>query len=272
MNQISIRAKHIVYILVVALLFLVWSFIYRFPLCRFAVYIDQSRTVATMYPGRKQWKTLGMDKLSDDNMQYIQRPHLMLFGRLYWSSPNSDGPVPTQDLICIGEVTESVEETPVRDFQGYFIDEGTKIYYDQRFPQILYLDSPSYMIRYATEEASRDYLYYGGTVYVSVASLRSWEYEGYQNDYVPFYGEEISQMPEIPQGAVCPEGAVYLGETKFIGYNKFVYDEFECNQYCLKPSPIYQDRDDPRILYLTDYSSSGVCDMIYVPLLGEPPS
>ena len=79
-------------------------------------------------------------------------------------------------------------------------------------------------------------------------------------------------MPEIPQGAVCPEGAVYLGETKFIGYNKFVYDEFECNQYCLKPSPIYQDRDDPRILYLTDYSSSGVCDMIYVPLLGEPPS
>ena len=113
MNQISIRAKHIVYILVVALLFLVWSFIYRFPLCRFAVYIDQSRTVATMYPGRKQWKTLGMDKLSDDNMQYIQRPHLMLFGRLYWSSPNSDGPVPTQDLICIGEVTESVEESVI---------------------------------------------------------------------------------------------------------------------------------------------------------------
>ena len=54
-----------------------------------------------------------MDKLSDDNMQYIQRPHLMLFGRLYWSSPNSDGPVPTQDLICIGEVTESVEESVI---------------------------------------------------------------------------------------------------------------------------------------------------------------
>ena len=235
---------------------------------------EKSRPVP-IYPGRRFWKTLDRDQRPDEsneNVQCIQRPHLMLFGKLYWLSGDADGPVPTQELVYIGEVAEEVDETPVHDFQGYFIDEGTKIYYDKRFPQIVYLDSPSYMIRCATEEASKDYLYYNGTVYVSMTSVCSWDYESYQHDYVPLYGDSTYATQEIPEGAVCPEGAVYLGDTKFIGYNKFVHDEFECNQYDLKPSPIYQDRDDPRILYLTDYSLSGICGMIYVPILGTPPS
>lgn len=89
------------------------------------------------------------------------RSHLMVNNQLYWSSAYPvDNLFSESEFVCIGEVEEEVHSTPTANFQAYNIASGTKIYYSHEFPRIAYVESSTIPYRFATAEASIDYLFY----------------------------------------------------------------------------------------------------------------
>lgn len=189
----------------------------------------------------------------DDNLEVTgMRPHLMVNDQLYWLSAHpTDRSFSEGNFIYIGEVGTEVYDTPKRNFQAYKIAEGTKVYYDSQLPHVVYLKTSASAApyRYATVEASKDYLYHDETVYVSLSSC-GWDYESYINNYIPIYGEQIT-VDKIP------EDSIYIGDTRFVGYNMFVFDELETNAFQY-PVSVYQDRNNSKLLYVGD------SNMIYV--------
>lgn len=182
------------------------------------------------------------------------RGHLMVNDRLYWSSAYPpDNAVLESNYTCIGEVTEEVCSTPTANFQAYNISKGAKIYYSPEYPQIVYVDSGKMPHRFATVEASKDYLYYNQVVYASLNSLCGWEYENYKKYYAPAYGD-LMAVEHIPADAI------YIGNSTFAGYNMFVSEELQTNAYP-KSGPVFQDHNNPNMLYV------GENHMIYVPVL-----
>lgn len=180
------------------------------------------------------------------------RPHLMLNDEIYWSSVHpSDNYFLPQNLVLIGEVTEAASDKASKNFQGYFLGVGDKIYYDSMWPQVVFVDSGGLMMRrYATVEASMDYIYHNQRVYVALDDLNGWDLDNYRIAYEPIYGN-VFWRDKLPENAVC------LGDTSFVGYNRFVYNELESNAFA-KPTAVYQDFDDPDMLY------AGERNMIYV--------
>ena len=128
----------------------------------------------------------------------------------------------------------------------------TQVYFDDRFPHIVYLKTASLFDCYVTADMSMDYVYFTGNTYVSLSSLCSWDYERYKDCYVPIYGDEILKS-ELPMSAQL------VGETVFVGYHMPVTDELETNAF-REPVPVYKDNTDINMLYV------GNNNMIYVPL------
>ena len=186
---------------------------------------------------------------SDENF----RPHIMVRNQIYWLSAHPcDESVSQASLTYIGLVEEKVATHPKHDFQAYGITEGTQVYLDDRFPNIIYLKAGNVFDCYATGEMSMDYVYFTGNIYVSLSSLCSWEYEQYKDHYVPIYGDEISK-PDLPISAQL------VGETVFVGHHMPVTGELETNAFC-DPVSVYRDNTALNIL------SVGNNNMIYVPL------
>lgn len=181
------------------------------------------------------------------------RPHIMVSDQIYWLSayPCNES-ISQRVLTHIGQVEEEVATHPEHDFQAYGITEGTQVYFDNRFPYMVYLKTDSLFDCYVTADMSMDYVYFAGNTYVSLSSLCSWDYERYKNHYVPIYGDEILE-PELPMSAQL------VGETVFVGYHMPVTDELETNAF-REPVPVYKDNTDLNMLYV------GKNNMIYVPL------
>lgn len=181
------------------------------------------------------------------------RPHIMVSGQIYWLSeyPCNES-ISQRVLTHIGQVEEKVATHPEHDFQAYGITEGTQVYFDNRFPHIVYLKEDSSFVCYVTADMCMDYVYFAGNTYVSLSSLCSWDYERYKDYYAPIYGDEILK-PKLPISAQP------VGETVFVGYHMPVTDELETNAFC-EPVPVYKDNTDLNMLYV------GKNNMIYVPL------
>ncbi len=181
------------------------------------------------------------------------RSHIFVNDQLYWSSAYpTDNTFLEGNFSVIGIVQTEVFYTPTINFQAYGVKEGSKIYYDNQFPQLLYVETSTALYRYATIDASKDYLYHDGITYVSLASMCSWDYECYNNNYIHLYGEHINTN-------TLPNNVKYIGQTKFVGYNMFVFNELESNSFQNSAS-VYQNPDNPNLLYV------GNNKMIYVPL------
>ena len=75
-----------------------------------------------------------------------------------------------RELTYIGQVEEEVVTHPEHDFQAYGITEGTQVYFDDRFPHIVYLKTDSLFDCYVTADMSMDYVYFTGNTYVSSVS------------------------------------------------------------------------------------------------------
>lgn len=180
--------------------------------------------------------------------------HVMVNNRIYWASsyPNNTDYL-KHNLVYIGSVEKNLNVTPTDNFQAYDIPVGTEIYYDSASPQIIYLcaSTSKSMQRFATWEACMDYVFHNEKVYVSLASLCSWDYERYTEDFLPVYGENV-------QTNYLPKNALFLGNTVFVGYNEFVTHELDINSLPHSES-VYQDFDNPCVLYV------GEKNMIYVP-------
>lgn len=194
-----------------------------------------------------------MESDSHQESETSFRPHIMVSDQIYWLSayPCNES-ISQRVLTHIGQVEEEVATHPEHDFQAYGITEGTQVYFDNRFPYIVYLKTDSLFDCYVTADMSMDYVYFAGNTYVSLSSLCSWDYERYKNHYVPIYGDEILE-PELPMSAQL------VGETVFVGYHMPVTDELETNAF-REPVPVYKDNTDLNMLYV------GKNNMIYVPL------
>ncbi len=194
---------------------------------------------------------------NDDIGSMAVRPHLMVNNQIYSSSsyPPDLNFFNEKNFVCIGKVEAVTYNTPTKNFEACNIEKGAKIYYDEQFPHIIYVDGAYSPYRYATAAASQEYIYYDNTVYVSLSSLCGWNYDSYVRDYIPIYGNNIAVIG-------VPEDAIYIGETKFVGYNMFVSNELETNEYN-HPISVYQDCKNSNILYAGD-DKTGEYSKIYV--------
>ena len=192
-----------------------------------------------------------------DDLPFAMRSHIMVNNQIYWSSAYPpDFIFYTGNFDIIGEVEEKVDDTPKKDFQAHGIEKGSPIYYDSQIPYLVYVKTVSAPYRYATVEASQEYIYHDNIVYVSLSSLCGWDYDSYVRDYIPIYGDDIAVIG-------VPENTIYIGETNFIGYNMFVFAELETNEYN-HSVPVYQDGNNPNILYAGDCNTTVDYLKIYV--------
>lgn len=181
---------------------------------------------------------------STGRMSFYRPPEIMVNDRVYATTEYSaDFVFYRGDFKVIGQVREAVgdREMLTENFQAYGIEEGTKIYYDNQIPYMVYAERNLWYTRLVTEEMHGAFLYHNSMVYVALIRL---DYDECQRFYRPIYGDE-DLVSEIP------EDAIYLGETRFVGYNMRVERELESSHF-YRPQAIYQDRHNPGKLYAGD--------------------
>lgn len=185
---------------------------------------------------------------------YLSRNEFMVNGESFMSSGYAEyGSFYDKGFHLAGTIESETSGVPTQDFQARGISVGSKVYLNPDIPHKAYVDFGIGPLPYCTIEASRDYLFHDGILYVSFETIDrkanvDWE------DYRATCGASLEALPET---------ARYLGQTHFVGYNNFPEEELGSN-WAEEARPVYQDQDNPALLYLD--SGDPIPDfLIYVP-------
>ena len=142
-------------------------------------------------------------------MEWDMKPHFMVNGCLYWASAHPSGTMP-ESFQYAGDIVGMVEKTPVSDWTSYGHPAGTKVYLDTQKPHQAWIGNEYGNYRYHTEDAGRDYVRYGGELYVylgSVNAVADEYYDAYENwDYIV---------------NIQNYATTYLGDTVFEEYDSY---------------------------------------------------
>lgn len=179
---------------------------------------------------------------------YAVRPHFIAKGIHYTISSHFTYQTPREGFEPVGQIQSTTDEHATEDFQANGCDIGTIIYLNPDIPYQAYAGDR----RYCTEEVSEHYVRWQSNLYIHLTSYH--RFSKCNADYYTKYSDQYES--EIANRDI-PKNAKLLGYSVFEEYDTFPTGELGNNCYEGDPCPVYQDRDDPNVLYVVYGNSYG---------------